>query len=67
MRTIAWACSLAFLGAILWFLVVMTLLSIYSPKVGFDVGLYGSVALAITAYLFAEIVKSPPSTWPNRI
>ncbi|MFO0863519.1 MAG: hypothetical protein U0744_02470 [Gemmataceae bacterium] len=67
MRLIFWASLFAFLAAILWLLIVLALLSIFSPKVDPTVGLYVAPTIGFVVYLMAEVAKSPPSTWPARI
>ncbi|MBX9681423.1 MAG: hypothetical protein K2X38_21930 [Gemmataceae bacterium] len=67
MRMICWTALLLLLASCLWLLVVLALLSIYSPKVAPSVGLYTAPAITWVAWLFIEVVQSPPSTWPRRI
>ncbi|MBX9677159.1 MAG: hypothetical protein K2X38_00250 [Gemmataceae bacterium] len=67
MRLISWSALLLMLAFCLWLLVVLALLSIYSPKVSPSVGLYTAPAITWVAWLFIEVMQNPPSSWPRRI
>jgi hypothetical protein len=67
MRTILWACLLAFLAFNVRLLTVLGLLSCVSSNVPSWIGFASAPLLFLCGRMFAEAAMDPPSCWPNRI